>query len=207
MERSRRPPEVRQRNSARLRQALQPVRAVSFFTVPRIIGGAILLLAALLIAIGAATAHEFSAKDVTVAHPWARATPGGVNVGGAFLEIKAAPGNGDRLIGGKSPVAGSVEIHSHVIDQGVARMRRVEAIAIKGGTSVVLKPGGYHVMLMDLKQPLKEGDLLKLTLSFEKAGDIEVEATVEPIGAKGPHGFDSQPGTKPDKAGGSHQKH
>ena len=59
---------------------------------------------------------------------------------------------------------------------------------------MVLKPGGYHIMLMDLKQPLKEGDLLKLTLVFEKAGEIEVEATVEPIGAKGPHGFDSQPG-------------
>ena len=72
-------------------------------------------------------------------------------------------------------------------------MRRIDGLAIKGGKSVVLKPGGYHMMLMDLKRPLKEGDLLKFTLTFEKAGDIEVEATVEPIGAKGPHGFDSQP--------------
>ncbi len=72
------------------------------------------------------------------------------------------------------------------------------ACPIKGGKSVVLKPGGYHVMLLDLKKPLKEGDLLNFTLTFEKAGDIEVEATVEPIGAKGPHGFDSQP-TSTDK--------
>ena len=72
-------------------------------------------------------------------------------------------------------------------------MRRIDGLPIKGGEFVVLKPGGYHIMLIDLKQPLKEGDLLKFTLTFEKAGDIEVEATVEPIGAKGPHGFDSQP--------------
>ena len=72
-------------------------------------------------------------------------------------------------------------------------MRHIDALAIKGGESVVLKPGGYHMMLMDLKRPLKEGDTLKFTLSFEKAGDIEVEATVEPAGARGPHGFDGQP--------------
>ena len=64
-------------------------------------------------------------------------------------------------------------------------------ISLKPGASTVLKPGGYHLMLTDLKAPLKEGDLLKITLVFEKAGEIEVEATVEPIGATGPHGFDS----------------
>jgi periplasmic copper chaperone A len=172
--------------------------------IPRLIGG-VLFLALVLIAAGAATAHEFTSKDITIAHPWARATPGGVNVGGAYLEIKAAPGKGDRLIAARSPVAGTVEIHSHAIENGIARMRRIEAIAVKGGSSVVLKPGGYHVMLIDLKRPLKEGDAFKMTLSVERAGDIEVEATVEPIGAKGPHGFDSQPGT--EKTGGGHKHH
>jgi copper(I)-binding protein len=204
-DRSRRPASMRERNSARLREALQPApKPASFLTLPRLIGGAILVVALLLIAIGAATAHEFSSKGITVAHPWARATPGGVTVGGAYFEIKATAGKGDRLVGARSAIAGSVEIHTHSIEQGVAKMRRIDGLAVKGGESVVLKPGGYHMMLMDLKKPLKEGDLLKLTLTFEKAGDIEVEATVEPIGAKGPHGFDSQP-VSADKNAGSHK--
>jgi periplasmic copper chaperone A len=154
----------------------------------------------------AAIAHEFTREGVTVAHPWARATPGGAKVGGAYLEIKAAAGKGDRLIGARSPVAGGAEIHNHVMDGGVARMRRVEAIIVPAGKSVVLEPGGYHVMLVDLKQPLKQGDLIKLTLVFERVGEIEVDATVEPIGATGPHGFDHQPGTmkKAPRAGHHH---
>jgi len=197
-DRSRRPVSTRAARSRSL-HAARPARASN---LPRLIGGAILAVALLLIVVGAATAHEFSSKDITVSHPWARATPGGVTVGGAYFEVKAAPGPGDRLIGARSAVAGSMEVHSHSIENGVAKMRRVDGLPIKGGESVVLKPGGYHVMLLDLKKPLKEGDLLKFTLSFEKAGDIEVEATVEPIGAKGPHGFDSQPVSTEKSAGG-----
>ena len=154
---------------------------------------------------GAAAAHEFTREGVTVAHPWARATPGGAKVGGAYLEIKAAAGKGDRLIAARSPVAGNAEIHNHIMDGAIARMRRVDAIAIAGGKSVVLEPSGYHVMLVHLKQPLKEGDLIKLTLVFEKAGEIEVDATVEPIGALGPHGFDHQPDAKASPRGGGHK--
>jgi periplasmic copper chaperone A len=145
-------------------------------------------------AAGQTAAHEFTAKGITVAHPWARATPGGVKVGGAYLEIKAAADTSDRLIAVRSPAAGAAELHNHIMENGIARMRRVDTIAVPAGRSVVLKPGGYHLMLTDLKVPLKEGDLLKLTLVFEKAGAIDVEATVEPVGAMGPHGFDRQPG-------------
>lgn len=169
----------------------------------RVIGYAILAIAMLLIIVGAAVAHEYSAKGVTVAHPWARATPGGATVGAAFLEMKAARGRGDRLVSARSPAAGAVEIHSHVMEGGVARMRRVEAIPVPGGKSVVLKPSGYHLMLTDLKAPLKEGDLVKITLVFEKAGAIDLEATVEPIGATGPHGFDAQP--KTGSSSGAHK--
>lgn len=147
-------------------------------------------------------AHEFTSRGVTVAHPWARATPSGAKVGAAYFEMKAAAGKGDRLIAARSVVAGSAEIHSHIMEGGIARMRRVDAISLAGGKSMVLEPAGYHVMLMDLKQPLKEGDLLKLTLIFENAGPIEVDATVEPVGAMGPHGFDHQPGTKKAPSGG-----
>lgn len=170
----------------------------------RIIGFGILIAAFLFIVIGLANAHEYTAKGVTVAHPWARATPGGVEVGGAYLEMKAAAGHRDRLVGARSPAAGTVELHDHIMENGIARMRRVDAIALRAGASVVLAPSGYHLMLTDLHAPLKEGDLLKLTLVFEKAGEIEVDATVEPVGAMGPHGFDRQPGTAP-KATGAHK--
>lgn len=141
-----------------------------------------------------AGAHEFSAKGVSVAHPWARATPKGAKVGAAYLEIKTDAKTADRLIGAKSAVAGKVEIHTHIHEGDVMKMRRIDGIDVKAGASHVLKPSGDHVMLMDLKQPLKEGDLLKITLIFEKAGEIDIDATVEPIGAKGPHGMDHQPG-------------
>ncbi len=87
------------------------------------IGFGILLTALLLVGVGHAMAHEFTSKGVTVAHPWARATPGGVKVGGAYLEIKAATGRGDRLIAAKSPVAGAAELHNHIMENGIARMR------------------------------------------------------------------------------------
>jgi periplasmic copper chaperone A len=169
----------------------------------RLIGFGILAIALLLIAIGVAVAHESSAKGVTVVHPWARATPGGADVGAAYLEVKAAAGHGDRLVGAKSPVARAVELHSHVMEGGIARMRHVDAIAIPAGNSVVLKPSGYHLMLTGLKAPLKAGDLFKLTLVFEKAGPIEVEAMVEPIGATGPH--DGPSGHAAEKASAQHQ--
>src|SRR5262245_50142678 len=124
---------------------------------PSVALGGILALAFFAGAIGIAAAHEFTAGAVTVAHPWARATPGGANVGGAYLEVKAAPGRGDRLVGARTPAAAAVELHSHVMESGIARMRRVDGIAVPGGKSVVLAPGGYHLMLTGLKGPLKEG--------------------------------------------------
>lgn len=158
-------------------------------------------------------AHEYTSKGVTVAHPWSRATPGGSKVGIAFLEIKAEAGVIDKLVGAKADIAGAVEMHTHIMEGSVAKMRRVDAIPVQPGGSVVLKPSGFHLMLMDLKEPLKEGDLLKLTLVFEKAGEISIEASVEKIGAMGPHGFDHQPGHAPDPAGkasgghGAHKHH
>lgn len=151
------------------------------------------VLIAALAATASAGAHEYGAKGITVAHPWARATPQGAKVGAAYLEIKAGKGVSDKLVAARSAIAGTVEIHDHVSEGGVMKMRKVSAVAIPAGKSVVLGPSGHHVMLMDLKAPLKEGDLLKLTLVFEKAGEIEVDASIEPVGAKGPHGFDHQP--------------
>jgi periplasmic copper chaperone A len=159
------------------------------FTMPM----KILILSLLVLLPTVASAHGATSKGVTVAHPWARATPGGATIGTAFLEIKTDKNTSDRLIGVSSPVAGRAEVHSHSMDGGVMKMRRVDGIDLKPGESHILKPMGEHIMLFDLKQPLKEGDLVKLTLTFAKAGPIEVNATVEPMAAMGPHGLDHQP--------------
>lgn len=138
-------------------------------------------------------AHDYTAGTVTVSHPWARATPKGAKVGAAYFHVAASKAGGDRLIAAKADVSDRVELHTHVHEGNVMKMRQVEAVAVPAGGDVTFEPSGYHLMLMDLKAPLKEGDLLAITLVFEKAGEIKLEATVEPIGAKGPHGFDSNP--------------
>lgn len=156
------------------------------------------LIAAIILALsaGAAGGHEFKAGTVTVAHPWARATVTGTKMGAVFLEIKASPERADRLIGGKTDAAEKVELHNHVMENGIAKMRSVPGVDIPAGKSVVLNPRGYHMMLIGLKSPLKEGDILPLTLLFERAGEVTIEASIEPINAMGPHGFDHQPDTE-----------
>ncbi len=127
-------------------------------------------------------ASEVTKAGVTVLAPWALATPGGVSNGIAFLQIREAEGIDDRLVSIASPAAGRAELHTHTMDGNVMRMRRVDAIALDPKAPTVLKPHGAHIMLMDLKAPLKVGDAIALTLTFEKAGDITVEAAVQPIG-------------------------
>lgn len=140
---------------------------------------------------------EFKAGAVTVREPWARATPGGAKVGGVFLEIVVASGAEDRLVGARSPASAIVELHDHVNDGGVMRMRRIEAVAIKGAKSVMLQPGGLHVMMMDLGAPLKAGDTLKLTLIFEKAGELEIAAPIRAVGHQPGHAAKPGTSTKP----------
>ena len=135
-----------------------------------------------------ALAQDFKLGGITVSAPWARATPGGAKVAGAFLEIRAEAGVEDRLVAARSPASGVVEIHDHVDDGGVMKMRRVDGIAIKGSQSVVLKPGGLHIMMLDLAAPLKEGDSVAFTLVFEKAGELQITVPVAKIGAAGPGG-------------------
>jgi periplasmic copper chaperone A len=199
-------------NETICREESVPMRLLQW-AVPMTLGLAFGLTLGLSVA---ASAHEYTSKGVTVAHPWARATPGASKVGVAFLELKADAGVVDKLIGGKTDVAGVVELHTHIMENNIAKMRRVDAVPLQPGGSVVFKPSGLHLMLMDLKVPLKEGDLIKITLTFEKAGDIEIDAGVEKLGAMGPHGFDHQPGHAPDpkaagqkgKGGhGAHQHH
>ena len=112
----------------------------------------IVALGLLVVAPAVSYAHEASSKGVTVSHPWVRATPEGASVGSAFLEIKTDQGTTDRLTGATSPVAGRAEVHSHTMDNGVMKMRRLEGIDLAAGQSHVLKPMSDHIMLLLLEE-------------------------------------------------------
>ena len=129
-------------------------------------------VAALLIALPAAA-------QLTVTDPWVRGTVPGQMATGAFMKLQSA--KDARLIEAASPVAGVVEIHEMSMENNVMRMRAVKALSLPAGRAVELKPGGYHVMLMDLKQQMKEGEVVPVTLVVESAGKretIEVKAPV-----------------------------
>lgn len=115
--------------------------------------------------------------------PWARATPPGAKVGAAYMKITSA--TADKLVGASSPAAARVEMHVTEKKGDVMRMREVKAYDIPAGGSFELAPGGAHLMLVDLKAPLKEGAKVPLTLRFEKAGEMKVELQVRALGASG----------------------
>ncbi len=132
---------------------------------------------------GTAVAHDYKAGSLEIAHPWTRATPKGATVAGGYLKITNTGRTPDRLIGGSLPVAGRFEIHEMKLVGGVMQMRPLPSgLEIKPGETVELKPGSFHLMFMQLAQPLEQGKPVKGTLVFEKAGTIEVEYTVEAIG-------------------------
>ena len=140
------------------------------------------LLAATMLS-GAALADEYSAKALRISSPFTRATPPGAKVAGAFLSIENRGQEADRLVSVSSPVAGLVEIHEMAMDGGLMKMRAVKGIELKPGATVELRPGGYHVMLEDLKQPLREGEQIPLLLTFEKAGTMEIKINIGSMGA------------------------
>lgn len=134
-------------------------------------------------------AAEFRIGSLEIDNPWLRATPRGASVAGGYMKITNKGSAPDRLIGGSAAIAGHFEVHQMIMDQGVAKMRPVEGgLEIKPGDTVELKPGAFHVMFMDLKQPLEKGQKIKGTLEFEKAGKIDIEYAVEAMGAPSPSG-------------------
>ena len=124
--------------------------------------------------------------QVQVTDAWARPTLQGQTATGAFMSLKSA--DGARLIGAASPVAGVVEIHEMVMEGDVMQMRELaDGLPLPAGQEVVLEPGGYHLMFMDLTGPLVEGEKLPVTLTFEKAGSVEIILDILGPGAKGTH--------------------
>ncbi len=140
-------------------------------------------LLALTFVIGTAAAEDYKVKMLRVSNPFTRATPPGAKVAGAFMSIENQGKEADRLVSASSPVAAVVAIHEMTMDGGLMKMRAVKGIDLKPGATVELRPGGYHVMLEDLKRPLKDGEQIPLVLTFEKAGALEVKVNVGAMGA------------------------
>ena len=154
-----------------------------------LVWGATATLAAFLCAPGPTWGQgaEFNAGTIKIVAPWTRATPESAKVGGGFMTLTNTGTEPDRLIGGSTEVSGALEIHEIRIVNGVAMMRQVDpGIRLKPGANVVLKPFAHHLMMMDLKQPLVAGQRIKGTLVFEKAGSVDIEYVVVPMGADGP---------------------
>ena len=124
--------------------------------------------------------------QTSVANAWVRGTVAQQKATGAFMQITSPQGG--KLVGAQSPVAGVTEVHEMAMEGNVMKMRAVSALELPAGKAVELKPGGYHVMLMDLKQQLKEGDTVAVTLVVEgkdgKKETIELKAPVKALGMK-----------------------
>lgn len=135
-------------------------------------------------------AHDYQLKSLSIDHPFTRATPPGAKSGGAFFVVENASPTPDKLIGAASPAAGAVEIHQMVMDGGVMKMRAMPALEVPAGGKLELKPGGYHVMLIDLKRPLKKGDIVPLKLKIQgpdkQVTTVEVKAEVRDPAAPPP---------------------
>jgi len=134
-----------------------------------------------------ARAEEVKAGDLVITQAWTRATPNGAKIGSGYFTVENKGTTADRLIGVSADVAGKVEVHEMATNNGVMTMRPLDkGLTIDPGKTVKLAPGGYHLMMFDLKSPLKQGEAVPVTLEFEKTGKVKVSLDVQGIGAQGP---------------------
>lgn len=150
-------------------------------------GATLALTAALLTFAPLSQAHDYKLGQLEIGHPYARATVPGQPAAGAYLSIENKGPAADRLVGVSSPVSKSGEIHTMAMEGNLMKMREVDGgLEIKPGQKIAMQPGnGYHIMLMGLSKPLQAGEKLPLTLTFEKAGKIEVTVNVQDPAAAG----------------------
>ncbi|GGB51521.1 hypothetical protein GCM10011316_24430 [Roseibium aquae] len=133
----------------------------------------------------AAQAGDYKVGDLVLEQPWTRATPPNAKAGGGFVTITNQGADADRLIGAAAGVSDRVEIHEMAVVDGVMKMRELEnGIEIPAGETVMLQPGGLHIMFMGLNGKFEEGTMIPVTLTFEKAGTIDVELAVGAMGSK-----------------------
>src|SRR6266849_4536279 len=162
------------------------IKRPEFISITRAIACATVLSCFL---VAPARAEEVKAGDLVITQAWSRATPGGAKIAGGYLTIENKGAAPDRLIGGAGDVAGKIEVHEMSMNDGVMTMRPLDkGLTIEPGKTVKLAPGGYHLMMLDLKSPLKQGDKLPITLEFEKAGKVKLSLDVQGVCAQGPAG-------------------
>ncbi|MEI6984961.1 MAG: copper chaperone PCu(A)C [Rhodospirillaceae bacterium] len=155
-----------------------------------------IITAAVLIMATPVLASDFKAGAIEVEHPWSRATAEGAPNGAVFVELKNEGKEADRLISATTSVAAKVELHTHIMDGEVMKMRQVDAIAIAPGAKVHLAPGGLHIMLLGIKEPLSKDKNFPLTLTFEKAGAVTVDVSVLGAGETRPNHDHDHKGNK-----------
>ena len=163
------------------------------------------IIAATCVFAAAAPAHDVEKGDLHIEDPYVRASIGRAPNSAAFMTIHNLGITDDRLTSARSDVSDRVEIHTTLMSDGVMRMRQLkQGIPVPGAETVTLKPGGMHVMFLGLKQKLVAGENLKLTLVFEKAGELEMSVPIRKISSRGKmmkhnmHGKTEKPGMKMD---------
>src|SRR3954470_17002054 len=170
--------------------------ATTRIIMPRFIRIAALIAALVVPAATAAFGHEVKKGDILLTELWSRATPPGAKVAAGFFTIENQGSEADRLVGILTPL-GKAEVHETAISKGVSTMRPLEAgLSIAPGQKVTLAPGGLHVMITELKAPLKEGEMLPMTLRFQKAGEIETTLHIRAPGARSPGAAGAGAGSK-----------
>lgn len=184
------------------------VHAFRRFSLAAVVLGA----AASVTAFGARAADDtpvvYHAGSLTISQPWTRATPKGAPVAGGYLRIANGGTSADRLIGTSFDIASKGEVHEMSMDNGVMRMRELpKGLEIPAGGTVELKPGGYHLMFVGLKEQVNPGQKIKGTLVFEKAGSVEVEFAAATMNATSPPGSPSPSGGHMDHMQGMPMEH
>lgn len=131
-----------------------------------------------------ALSHGYEIGDIAIGHPWSRATPATANVAAGYLTLDNKGAGADRLLGGSSPLAERVEVHSMDVIDDVMTMRHLaDGLDVPAGETTRLEPGGYHLMLFGIERPFAQGDMVPVTLRFEHAGSVDVELAVEAMAA------------------------
>lgn len=146
----------------------------------------LLLTLAVLATLASGLSVGADTATITIEKAWSRATPPGVPVGAGYMTIRNRGQDNDQLIAVSSPAAGAVQVHQSLMVSGEAQMREQKALVVPAGGSLVLEPGGYHLMLLDLKAPLIAGQRVPVTLQFERAGAVTAQLLVGKAGAPGP---------------------
>jgi periplasmic copper chaperone A len=144
------------------------------------------IVALLFLTVGTALAHNHEKGDIQVRHPWSRATPPGAKIAVAYMEIRNLGSQPDKLLSASSSVAQRVEMHVTQHEGEVMKMRQVKAFEVPARERYALRPGGSHLMLVGLAQPLKNGERFAMTLRFERAGELVIELEVQEAGSKHP---------------------